>query len=359
MSNKLVTYDQFNPEQLKGSEPISQEIKKPNETIKYHDIKLSYNYGTEQDPIIQDLFFEGPIVTSTGIKTKEEPAQGKNGPYNKVSHAMMHVFDLADNDTRNDSLQALEKLDDVHIAAAAIIGNCKGKLKMHDFDPTRPGGVFKSPVYWHRDEVTGEKIKGKNPNIWVKIRGATYNRTLFTDLDGRPIDWNLLSNVNITMIPLYHFEKIYVGSKASMQIYLASAIILKIVPVGTESRQTSTMDRLKAKYGSLADQVEAQLADLRMARQETLQHSVPLPSSHTEFGSDYSSGGTMHTIPTSNSNENSNENNPSLQEFLGNAPTMNNQVTMPSQTLPQAPSQAMPQTTTQPIRLNVQPMKIN
>jgi len=225
---------------------------------------------------------------------------------------------------------------------------------MHDFDPLKPGGVFKNPVYWHRDEVSGEKIKGKNPNIWVKLRNYRTNKTLFTDLNGQVIDWKLLTDVNITMLPLLHFEKIYVGAKASIQVYLASAIILKIVPINTESRQVSTMEKLRTKYGNLQDQVESQLAELRMSRQDSL-NTTPLPSSHTEFGNDYSDNNstrntaTMHTMPTMSVET---AQPVSLQDFLGAPPVMQ----MPQQTMSQ---QTMSQQTGPRLAVQHPTMKIN
>lgn len=331
MSTKLVTFDEFNPANLTGSEPIPQQIKKPNETINYNDIKLSYNYGTPTDPIIQDLFFELPVVTSTGIKTKEEQAQGKNGAYNKITNSMMMVFDLADSETRDDAQRGLDKINELHKAAAQAVGKYKGKLKMHQFDPNDPRGDFKNPIYWPRDE-NSEIIKGKNPNIWVKLRN-NYNKTLFTDLEGKPIDWKLLNNVNLTLLPLLHVEKIYVGSKASLQIYLASAIVLKIVPAGTESRQTSTMERLKQKYGNLAEQVEAQLATLRMERQDEL-----LASASTSEVPHDNSEGTMHNVETPQT---------SVADFLSGAPSMSE----PSEPVSMPPLNTPTNT---PIKLNIQ-----
>ena len=212
------------------------------------------------------------------------------------------------------------------------------KLKMHAFDSNHPESVFKNPVYWHRDDVTGEKVKGKNPNIWSKIRGGTYSRTLFTDLNDPPqvIEWNLLQNVELKLVPLIHWEKIYVGAKPSLQVYMASGVVTKIVPAGTETRQVSTVSRLKEKYGNnLADQVGAQLADLRMARQDAL-----TASSSTDFSSD---NGRMHTIPPSDNTTTPSEET-SVNDFLGNPPTMNS--------TPEVPT---------PVRLNVQQptLKIN
>ena len=322
--NQLVTFDQFLPERLSGTEPIPTSFKKDNgESISYNEIKLHYNYGTPEEPVISDLFFELPPVGASGIRMKEEDKTGKNGPYKKQTFQVMVRLDLTDPSTRAEIQKGIDKIDEVHSKACQLLAGCKGKVKMHDFDAQRPGGMFKNPIYWPRDEVTGEKIKGKSPSLWLKLRNGKTNKTLFTDLNGHIVDWKLLTNVDVTLVPLLHFEKIYIGSKASLQVHLASAIILKIAAAGTQSRQVSTMDRLKEKYAAtgLADTLEAELAELRMARQDVL-NNTPVAK---EFGStDY---GTMHSVvpnqsavpsvPTPQVSEQA-----SLQDFLSGAPPM-------------------------------------
>ena len=339
-TTKLVDYDQFANENLKGSEPIPKELKKANETIKYNEIKLSYNYGNESEPVIQDLFFQGCVMTSTGITTKDEgKAVSKKGKeYDKKSHSMMLVWDLADKETRNDSLKALEKHDEVFFASSKALGTYKGKLKMHEFDAARPGAAFKNPVYWHRDE-NGEKVNGKNPNLWAKLRPFGSNQTLFTDLKGNLIDWKLLYNVNVTLLPCFHYEKIYIGSKASLQIFLASAVVLKISQAGSESRQLSTLERLRSKYGGRVEEVEAQLADLRMARQDTLHSSTAGVSSNTNQGGQSDFGDDDEGLESGKFTS-LNDTNTSLQDFLSSAPSMN----------PPAAASTAPQS----LRLNIQ-----
>ena len=152
MNALLVTYDQFNSSKLGGSEPHQESFKKGVETISYNEIKLHYNYGTPEEPVISDLFFELPAVSATGIRLKEEDATGQNGPYKKQSYSMMIKLDLSDAKTRNELQNALDKMDEVHSGACQILGKSKGKVKMYQFDPARPGGEFKNPVYWPRDE---------------------------------------------------------------------------------------------------------------------------------------------------------------------------------------------------------------
>jgi hypothetical protein len=320
--NQLVTFDQFSSEKLSGTEPIPTSFKKDNgESISYNEIKLHYNYGTPEEPIISDLFFELPAVNATGIRMKEEDKTGKNGPYKKQNFSIMAKLELTDPKTRAEIQNAIDKIDEVHAKSCQLLAKCKGKVKMHDFDAQRPGGMFKNPIYWPRDEVTGEKVPGKSPSMWLKLRNGKTNKTLFTDLNGHIVDWKLLTNVDVTLVPLLHFEKIYIGSKASLQVHLASAIILKIAAAGTQSRQVSTMDRLKEKYGvGMADTLEAELAELRMARQEVL---AAAPAK--EFGTtDY---GTMHSVvPTPVGSVNPSvpqvPEQASLQDFLSAAPPM-------------------------------------
>lgn len=303
MSNQFVDYENYNPEHMKGSEPIPKEIQKDKETIKYNDVKLSYNYGTEQKPNIQDVYFEGCMVTSNGIKKKEDAATGKNGPYTKTSYSMMNVFNVVDPEYEADSLKCLGKITELYQKARNILFQHRNKLKMHDFTAEGQGGLFKFPVYWPRDEVTGEVVAGKNPNIWVKLR-EKYNKTLFTDLNGNPVEWSLLEGAEVTMVPLYHFEKVYVGSKASMQVYLASAIIIKIKKIGSETRQMSTIDRLKQKYGAAAEELESQIAEMRMEKQDVLADNISTGQMHTEIN-----------VPA--------ETEASLHDFLSEAPSMN------------------------------------
>lgn len=348
MSAKLVTYTDFNPQHLQGSEPESKTITAGTQKITYNDIKLCYNYGTEEDPIINDFYLELPECWATGIKYRDDKKEGAEGPYVKRTASMMIKFDLSDPSVKKDLECCLETLDQVFSRACEVLGQHKVKVKMAKFDPKNPGDAFKDPVYWPISPE-GERIKGRNPNMWVSLKTQKTNKTLFTNLkDGKPVDWSLLENVDVKFLPLIHFEKIFVGTKTILKVHLASAILLNVVQTGTVTRQLSTMDRLKEKYGNLGDEVEAQLAQLRMARQDQLtQNNECATDTNTETATH-----SVHKVSSSNSPTDTT----SLNDFLGAAPSMG--TTMPgsaqtSTTAPTLPSFAP--------RLNVQvpSMKIN
>jgi hypothetical protein len=323
MSNQFVDYENYSPENMKGSEPIPKEITKTKgkevEKIKYHELKLSYNYGDSKNPNIQDVYFEGCVVIANGFTSKEEEAMGKKGPYIKKECSMMQVFNVVDPEFKDDSLNCINKITELYKKARQIIFTHRNKLKMHDFIAEGQGGLFKYPIYWPRDEVTGEIVEGKNPNIWVKMRTGNYNKTIFTDLNGNNVEWSLLKGSEVTMIPLYHFEKIYLGTKMSLQIYLSSAVVIKIKKIGSESRQLSSLERLKQKYAAEAEDLEAQLAELRMEKQDLLANQIS--QSQGSYSSNFDGpdpDGNMHT-----SVEMTQETN--LEDFLADAPTMEEQ----------------------------------
>lgn len=306
------SFENFDGNKLEGSKPKSKEFPGAGgQTIKYKEVPLQYNYGTPENPIIDSCFLELPIVTSYGgIVVKRETKPPKNPgdpPYIKESYSMMFTFDLQDEDCR----LCLSKLDELHMGSAREMGKHKADLGMYDFDPTRPSG-YKNPVYYKRDQATGERIKGKNPSMWVKLNHWKTNRTLFTDLNANPIEWDLLRDVEMKMIPLLHIEKIYVGTKPSLQVKMVSAIVTDIAPINTRTKQTRTAEKLRQKYGGLADTVASQLASLRMEKQDQLELRDE-PEVATLPGD-----GQMHTIPTSDGGQVHSGDN--LREFLGGAP---------------------------------------
>ena len=305
-------FTNFQPTHLKGSEPKEKTIETGNAPIKFKNIFLQYNYGTDEKPIIDQCYYEcPPIRTYGGINKQVDEKQGRDGnPYIKESYSMMFSFNIQD----QESQQCLQKWDELFMATSHIMGQYKGKLNMFDYDPARPGSTYKNPMYYKRDQVSGERLAGHNPSLWVKLNNYSTNKSLFTDVNGEPIDWGLLYNVEATMIPLIHIEKIYVGTKPSLQLKLISAIITDIAPINSKSRQTRTLDKLKAK-GGLADSVASQLASLRMDKQDELDNGNFQPTvARVPNGNNSSSGGggQMHQMPQDDG----------LNDFLNGAPSI-------------------------------------
>ena len=362
------SYELFDFTKVIGSEPKSQSFDTDKGKVSYKDLYLSYNYGTPEAPIIDSCMIELPMVTSYGgvvLKTEEKPPKDpKDPPYIKKNYSMMFSF----NAQEQEHTDCLNKLDELFKGSCYALAQFKGKVGMYSFNPEAPGDIYKNPVYWKIDELSGERIAGTNPSLWVKFFDTKKKRTLFTDLNGEPIPWELLMNVEVKLVPLLQAEKIYIGSKPSLQLKLLSAIVIDVVPMNTKTRQVKTLDRLKQKYSGLADQVSSQLAQLRMDRQDALDHGNHRPTIATLPNDNDNTHGSMHSI-----NQNGNYGGSSdLNDFLGGAPTMQQtsvqtqpvQTQQAPQTVTQVPQVQQPQTVQtqqsqptqshQPVQLNVQ-----
>lgn len=268
---KFITYQEFDAKKLTGGEPKTETIKKDTGDVTYNEIKFLYNYGTTEEPVLAELFVELPELPMTGVIAKQgDMATGKNGPYQKMNYSTKVTFDLCNPSNRKEVEIALLKIHEIYMATSQILGQYKGKLKMPHFNPLMPEVLYKDPIYWPMDDK-GEKMEGRDPSMYLKLRNYGHAKTLFTDLKGGVQDWKVLNNVEMRGVPLLHIEKIHVGTKPSLQVYCSSTIITEIRAVGSQTKQISTLERLKAKYGNTGvESVEAQLAELKMARQETL-----------------------------------------------------------------------------------------
>lgn len=313
------SYEKFIGDNVKATEPKTKTLTTVQGKQTYHEVPVQYNYGTQEKPIIDSCFIEFPMVkTRGGIARKQEERKSNepgDAPYMKESYSMMFIFDLTDPDCR----MCLSKLDELHKGVAKAIFPFKTKIGVPFLVPENAQATgLKHPVYYKMDELTNERAAGLNPSIWVKLNHWKNNKTLFTDLNGTPIDWSLLYDVEAKMIPLIHAEKVYCGGgKTSIQMKMVSAVITDIAPINTRSRQTTTLDRLKEKYSGLADAVASQLATLRMEKQDSLDggdfqpRNAVLPSVQSSATSG-SETGKMHQLNGNNQDK--------LNEFLGAAP---------------------------------------
>ena len=100
---------------------------------------------------------------------------------------------------------------------------------------------FKNPLTYPKDKLTGQAIPGKDPQMYIKVIPG---KSIFTDLQGKVLSWKLLENVDMTFIPLVHYEKLYGNGKtASLQVKMASAVVTSIRPRNAGDLQKTTIQR--------------------------------------------------------------------------------------------------------------------
>lgn len=265
----LVSYRDLDAQLIMATPPDLKTVPtNPNnptqEKQSYHQIVLKYTYVFFDKKIVDEFYFEFCEVESKlGLMTKTN-AQGR------PEHSILIKFDISD----SEQIRLIDALNRVHVGCANFVNQYKGIIKLHHFNLQAPDALFKNPIYYARDKMTGELLPGRAPSMYLKAftRGQPPygEQTLFTGLDGKPIPWVLLRSVEMKFIPLVHIKNIYCGSKASLQMEIISAVVTKIIPRGTTSKQTSTIQALQRSRPELADSLAAQLAKITSERQDQI-----------------------------------------------------------------------------------------
>jgi hypothetical protein len=323
---------------IPGTGPQSKPASPPQY---YYQIPLMYNFGTQENRILNDFLFEGcELETNFGIQSK--PSQS-----GRVEHSIMCRFDL----NNKEHVSFIESIGNIHAGCAYILSQMKGQVKLYNFNPEMAEATgLKNPVYRARDELTGEVIQGRSPSIFLKLfnrgKGTMTEQTLFTGLDGKPISWTLLQGVEMKFIPLIHVKRIYVGGgKASIQMEVLSAIVTCVRARNTTSRQLGTIQRLQHDNPELADTVAAQLAKLSLDRQDQMLIEQQSPSTNPSDHDDSSNQPTFSGItPTNQRSNNSsgtipNFSSPSIQmQDLTSTVPLRNQSTQSGEKLTGPPT---------------------
>lgn len=317
-SKNYILYSEFETEKLKFYSPEAKKIPNPPGVTKpqatYYQLPIAYNFSQKQGvSAFKEFFIEGPeLETKTGIRS--EPAQQGD----KMMHSLPCRFDLSD-DQQVKFLGVINSFREVCVAELAKV---KGQVGLHYFDAKSPDALFKDPIFRPRDKITGDLLEGASPSIFFRLfkRGKLpyVTQTVFTGLDSTPLNWNMLQMVTMKFIPLIHIKHIYCGAKASIQMEVVSAVITRIVPVGSASMQMSTISRIREQNPDLVESVASQIARVSSQRQDQITgNDTQGEANNSESGPTFSGL----------SNNDSHEKSPAQQEKhtggQGTIPTMN------------------------------------
>jgi hypothetical protein len=271
-----ITYDQFDVARLTSTQPEKKKVPGTGEKgvaeQNYFQIPLMYDYGTPGKKILGEFKIEGPVMSSTvGIQTKPN-----------LQGVMASTIGCVANILNEDHKKFISDFDEIYQRSAELIYDVRIMVKLQYFNKECPrASKFNNPVYRPVDEATNQVIEGRNPSLYLKLfsRGKEPygEQTLFTNLKGEPIPWNLLKNVEMKFIPLIHVKRIYVGGNPSLQMELVSAVVVEARARNSFTQQTETLKKYQEENPDLADVLSAQLAKLATDRQDQMLGVNPLP----------------------------------------------------------------------------------
>lgn len=240
----------------------------------YNEIAIEYNYGEPDNQLRAPFLWELPEVTTT-IGISESDIGGRKKFSIPIS---------LNPGTNEEHKRCISLMDSTYKTCAELIYKNRAALKLPHFMKENPeGSGFKHPVYYPRDKVSLEIIPGKSPSMYLQLSARKDSKTMFCGLDEKPISWDLLKNVQMSFIPLIHFEKIYVGGgKPSLQMKLVSGIVTSVMSKSSVVRQKSTIERLRQSKPDLFENVSKQIEDLRQTSTETSLSTSTAPSNDVD-----------------------------------------------------------------------------
>jgi uncharacterized coiled-coil protein SlyX len=250
MSTRYVSYEEFEPTKLRFGNIDTKTIK-DSKGKNYYNVNLVYNYGTDEKPIFDEVLLEYPLLKSSkGIKEDDS--------FGKIVWSINGVFEDTDEHTR-----FIGKLTRAYEHLCSLLAASRGDLNRPDLTKEAVKLFFKNPVYTPLDKQTGEPILGRRSSCFFKlIKGSSLN-TLFTDLDAKPIDWKLLSEVEMEYQPVVQWPTIYVsGTLIRLQQKVLSAVVTKAVAINSETIQIRTIEKIKTEQPTKVDELRKQLSKL-------------------------------------------------------------------------------------------------
>lgn len=241
--------DQMDPSKVVGKDLEIRKVK-GDEAKSYMQIPLKYNYGAMEDMIRIQL----PKVTCSGIKPNK---------YRPDTYIINVRLD------RNDEMCRIfmERFPQMFQATCQVLDKQKLAAKVKFFNPSCPeASNFRNPLFYPPDPKTNEPQLDQDPYMQIKLirNGTPPNemKSLFTDLKKKEIDWDLLKNVSLTIIPLISMEKIYLGSNPSLQIKLISAVVCGVRKRGSETMQDDAINDYLLEHPNADNELEEQLTAL-------------------------------------------------------------------------------------------------
>jgi len=261
------TYDNFDAQRLHNAKPEEKKplIKPGDKPVpSYFTINLQYNLGTYEKPLFSDFKMElCELKSNYGVSKSDYGSDGGGNPKEFIK-----VFFNIDDEQQ---AKCLETLNNMYRRASDLLEGVKGAVKKFTFKASDAESGFNHPIRYPYDQITGEKIPGKQGSLVLKLfsrgQGIRENKTRFHDTDGKVIDKSTLEGVEMRFIPVVSIRNIFVGAVTCLQIEMESAIVTDVQMRNSISNQMATIERLKRQDPDISNKVSNQIAKIMMSRQ--------------------------------------------------------------------------------------------
>ena len=214
-----------------------------------YEIPLMYNFGGYNKPVLSDFYCELCDITFD---------------FDALAKRIKSKLSLSD----TNHIKMIQSLSDLYSGCGYILFQYKSSAKMPHFNFSQSEATgFKPLIRRKRDMMTGEIIPGVNPTVTLNLTNSKEQKTIFTDLHGKEIEYDLLHGNMVTVRPLLKIIRIRCqDGKAELDTFVESAVVTSVEKPVT--KQLPTIRRILETNSDLCGKLDKQLEDLRKDRND-------------------------------------------------------------------------------------------
>ncbi|MNK87115.1 hypothetical protein D3C87_1070440 [compost metagenome] len=296
MSSKInkVTVNNFSASKIKVAAPASKTIQTDKGELKFYTSEIFYDYSDDPNIVRLDkLQIQCPkMISDQGIA--KNYVKGKDG---KPNHNEKPTYSCRSNmdPTMDEYKPYIKVMDEMYAEcykqSLEYLNNYRLdglKLTVQSFS-----GMFTNKLMIKKLDNNGVPVPGYKFSQYFNLNPGV-NGSKFYGLDGKPIDWELLTGTKITHYPLLVVNDIFFGSTAiSIRAKAKSFVVSDIEPVAGVKDQADTIDNIIGSNQLVVDEWLDKLNVIKgikkdeqeLAKLENTNFSTPSKDSAKESGS--------------------------------------------------------------------------
>jgi hypothetical protein len=265
MSAPQINFEKFDFAKLSMSSFNKKQIDQQGAApIVYMESSDKYDYGNTVD----DVFIEGPELFNSGGINEQ-----KNEKFNKKTYQINSKLG-----TRGKEPQFKQFLENLKLVHGQLVIPSKVMVGLQEIPDEMVPRMIKDMYTKPKDRATQAIIEGMAPSIYFQLfrqgYGIMEQKTTFTGLDGKIIDWSLLRGVEFKYIPLFHVKGMFMGAAAKKITFeLKSAVVYDIKARANVIRQTDTISSILLSNPNALKEYEEQLKKLKADQDEIIKSS--------------------------------------------------------------------------------------
>lgn len=214
-SNQLTSVVNYDVSKMVFSD--AEERKIPNSPLAYRRVGIS---TLNQDGTYGDLIFQTERVFSFGVSENTNPGTSDVNGYNLALCLWSKTGATEGEKTWTDTFNRVVEHCKKHLL--------ENKEEIGQYELTEHDLKKFNPLYWKKDK--GQIVEGTGPTLYAKLITSKKNGeikilSMFSNVDGTPVDAFSLKKRYCFVNAAIKIESIFIGNKISLQVKVYEAVV--------------------------------------------------------------------------------------------------------------------------------------